>query len=640
MKTKGDRITSLLIAGGFILAGALAISSIWAALLARDHGETVKTLESVLPKMRDDHYVSSNKCQSCHPGEYDSWHKTFHRTMTQPATAEAVLGEFDGTMVISEGLEYRVYQKDGEYWAEMPDPEEMMYVVQGGKPTKPEDIPRVQRQVVMCTGSHHYQTYWVTGDPKYGRLLQTLPLIYLIQDKRWIPREEGFMRDPHSPRMITQWNNHCINCHSTGGNPGLQTQSKEGSFNTEVGELGISCESCHGPAEEHIRANQNPLRRYGFHQSEKSDPTIVNPAKLDHRRSSEVCGQCHGVYIRQGEHGMKYATEGVQYEAGDDLHALRYYISFPDKESPKERWDDLKKNPDFFRERWWEDGTILAAGREYTAMAETACYKQGTMSCLSCHSMHGSDPVDQLKPEGKTSQSCQSCHTEPKYNEAIQEHTFHAPESSGSSCLNCHMPHTSYALFNAIRSHSIRSPNVASSVDHGVPNACNLCHLDKTLGWTQDHLVANYEHQPVNLTNEQKRYSAALLWLLKGHAAQRVVVAWHVGWSVAQAASGADWMAPFQANLLADPYGVVRYVADRSLTTLPGLEDFEYDFLADDEERQAKVQEAIEQWIAQDAQSVPQNREAVLLNRDGSIRAAEVERLLSERDNRPVDIKE
>ncbi len=59
------------------------------------------------------------------------------------------------------------------------------------------------------------------------------------------------------------------------------------------------------------------------------------------------------------------------------------------------------------------------------------------------------------------------------------------------------------------------------------------------------------------------------LWLLSGDAPLRALVAWSAGWEPAQEASGSDWLAPFVARLLADPYGVVRYVAARSLRTLP-----------------------------------------------------------------------
>src|SRR5712691_8664697 len=38
-------------------------------------------------------YVTSNSCRSCHPGNYASWHTSFHRTMTQVATASSVLAD-------------------------------------------------------------------------------------------------------------------------------------------------------------------------------------------------------------------------------------------------------------------------------------------------------------------------------------------------------------------------------------------------------------------------------------------------------------------------------------------------------------------------------------------------------------------
>jgi predicted CXXCH cytochrome family protein len=388
-----------------------------------------------------------------------------------------------------------------------------------------------------------------------------------------------------------------------------------------------------------VQRHQNPIERYRAHTGAASDSSIVNPAKLDHRRSSQVCGQCHGVFIFRDEFAMQSAREGPLYQPGEDLHRARYYVQHPANTKTQARLEDLKKNPDFFRKQWWDDGTILAAGREYTAMAVSGCYRRGQISCLSCHSMHDSDPVDQLKPGLDGSAACIQCHREPKYNRDITSHTFHRAGSSGSDCLNCHMPHTSYALFGAIRSHQIGSPNLESSARFGVPNACNLCHLDKTLAWTQTNLIQRYGGTEVALTDEQKSVSAALLWLLKGHAAQRVITAWHLGWAPAQRTSGADWLAPFQARLLADPYGVVRYVAEHNLRKLPGFDAFRYDFLASESEWQRHVAESLQQW---NARAKPPSRVGaeVLLHPDGTLMEKRIDTLLRERDNRPVSIAE
>lgn len=628
---------TLIVITGIILATTLGAN--WALL---ERGKRVQAqrqeVAQKLPQISEArHYVSSDRCQSCHPNEHASWHKTYHRTMTQPALPENVLGKFDGSEIVSNGLSYKVFTENDRFMAELPDPDEMMYVFQGNKPTKPEDIPRVTLPVVMATGSHHYQTYWVPS-PKYDGLMQTLPLVYLRKDERWIPREEAFMRGPDDQgRLITQWNHHCIRCHSTGGNPGLDDES--GMLKSRVGELGIACESCHGPGEAHVDYYQNPMNRYRDHGSSENSKFIVNPAKLDHRRSSETCGQCHGVYIMEDAFAMTYAREGIIYRPGQDLHRTRYYIQHPNNDESSERRQDLEQNPQFFSERWWEDGTILAGGREYTAMSVSRCFTHGDMSCLSCHSMHSDPPEDQLKPQMAGPQACIQCHDEPKYTSEIESHTFHPTSSSGSDCLNCHMPHTTYALFGAIRTHQIKSPSVYPSARWGVPNACNLCHLDQTLEWTQKHLVDRYGYEKVPLNAEQKRFSAALLWLIKGHAAQRAITTWHMAWDPAVEASGNQWQAPFQAQLLTDPYGVVRYVAYDKLTQLPGFEDFAYDFLSPTNERENARERAIADWTNNHRQASP-NPAATLQAADGSVQRQLLARFLKQRDDRPITIKE
>jgi hypothetical protein len=296
-------------------------------------------------------------------------------------------------------------------------------------------------------------------------------------------------------------------------------------------------------------------------------------------------------------------------------------------------------NQEFFRERWWDDGTVLAGGREYTALSAAACFKRGELSCLNCHSMHHSDPVDQLKSGMEGFGSCITCHKLAKYTTEVQKHTFHAPQSSGSDCLNCHMPFTTYALLKGIRSHQIASPKVEPSARYGTPNACNLCHLDRPLAWTQKHLGERYQQRPVDLTDEQQNVSAALLWLLKGNAAQRVITAWHFGWKPAQIASGTNWLAPFLSYLLADPYGVVRYVAAQAFDQLPGGKPPGFDFLEAEPALESQAAEVLAKWETNNPPPHPRGS-AVLLDEKGALMKQRIQKLLRERDNRPVSIKE
>ena len=164
-------------------------------------------------------------------------------------------------------------------------------------------------------------------------------------------------------------------------------------------------------------------------------------------------------------------------------------------------------------------------------------------------------------------QACLQCHE--AIRNSLAAHTKHTVESPGSSCYNCHMPYTTYGLLRALRSHQISSPTVAASVNTGRPSACNLCHMDKTLRWTSEYLEQWYRTPSVALNRDEQQVSASLLWVLRGDAGQRALVAWSMGWKPAQQASGTAWMPPFLAGLMDDPYEAVRFVASRSIRTLP-----------------------------------------------------------------------
>jgi hypothetical protein len=203
------------------------------------------------------------------------------------------------------------------------------------------------------------------------------------------------------------------------------------------------------------------------------------------------------------------------------------------------------------------------------------------------------------------------------------------------------MPRTAYALFGALRSHQISSPSTASISRHNVPNACNLCHLDKTIDWTLDQLSERYGMERLKAPEPSKGVSGALYWLLSGDAKRRAIASWHFGWRDAQMVSGRSWMAPFLALTLRDPYGVVRYIAHQSLKTLPGMEDFDFDFLEDNEDRKASAHSALEKWlkVPDDADVKPAGRE-VLIRSGREIDQSTLRTLLRNRDNSPVSISE
>src|SRR5262249_6897809 len=109
-------------------------------------------------------YVTSDTCQACHPDQHASWHRSYHRTMTQYATSETVLGSFTSQTLELAGERYRLEQRGSEYWVEMPDPE-WKWAQQRGRMNHAETNavpPRVWKRIGLLTGSHHMQACWVS----------------------------------------------------------------------------------------------------------------------------------------------------------------------------------------------------------------------------------------------------------------------------------------------------------------------------------------------------------------------------------------------------------------------------------------------------------------------------------------------
>jgi hypothetical protein len=433
------------------------------------------------------------------------------------------------------------------------------------------------------------------------------------------------------------------------GSQPLRTQVAD----TTAAEFGIACEACHGPSDQHARLNRSPQRRYWLHLTGRPDPTTVQPARLNPRLSSQVCGQCHGVWEFYDQPGGRQANfSGLPYRPGDELDKTRF-LPQPTKnlDSPTMK-SILAEDPGFFGDSFWSDGMVRVSGREYTGLIESPCFKnapddQRTLSCFSCHTMHkaANDPRpvkewadDQLTSGLEGNEACLQCH--PSFRTNPTAHSNHRAESAGSSCTNCHMPYTSYGLLKTLRSHQISSPSVTTSRETGRPNACNLCHLDKTLGWTSDYLYKWYSTPSVALTNDEQSIAASLLWLLRGDAGQRAIVADSMGWPPAQQASGTSWIAAYLAQVLNDPYAAVRFITYRSLRTLPGFGNFPYEFVGPPRERLAAELRGLDTWRRTRRLADTRTDAPLLFDREGNVRVDMVNRLKRERNNRRVFLRE
>jgi len=596
-------VRGLIAAGSGAVCGGLLLLAPRTAPPAPPDNRPLQSLE--------DGYTSSTRCIACHPGNVSSWKHSYHRTMTQIASADGVAGDFEDVSLELEGESYHLYRRGDSVGVELPSGEE--------------------RDIVMTTGSHHMQIYWYEAK---ARVNGQLPFVWLIEEARWIPRNAAFLRPPGLRHGSEEgrFNQVCIRCHTTHGRlGGMSLDDPE----TRAAELGIACEACHGPSEAHVASFRDPVARYMSHLSAAPVEGVVNPESLDARRSSQVCGQCHGISVFHDQAGAdSWAEHGYRFRPGDDLTDERFPVVPDNLDRPI--MASVLADPNYLRDRFWRDGMVRVSGREYNGLIESPCYRSGDFSCSSCHEMHPDDPsaewaTDQLRANGRDGGTCVGCHTIYDSEVELTAHTGHEASSSGSACMNCHMPYTTYGLLKAIRSHTIDSPSVSASLATGRPNACNQCHLDRSLGWTARELSRRYGVPvPDGVPHDD---AASISWALSGDAGQRALMAWNFGWAPARQASGTDWMVPVLGQLIDDPYDAVRFIAARSLRRFDGFSNWEYDFMSSRVSR-AQAKRAI--WSGWSGSP----NDVVLVRSDGSYDWERFEKLVSDRDDRRVNLQE
>ena len=582
------------VAGGWALALAVLVGTV--ALVRAER----RAIAVDLASERDLHgqaHVGSAACRRCHEEHYRSWHRTFHRTMTQDVSARnpgAVLGDFSGKSYRHAGVEARMDRDPSGAFR-------MTFTAADAH------APPVTAVVSRAIGSRRYQQYLTRiGDAEYR-----LPLAYHVEEKRWLHMNGAFLfsekeadpsralSDPLPPsaggglgrgadlaiaaapattlqafvdklarlggpdyaRHVTRWNDNCVFCHNVAPNPGRDETN--GAFRTEVAEMGIACEACHGPGAAHARANADPVRRYVLHLGGRADPTIVNPSRLSPARAADLCGRCHGQRI--ADHVGRFLDHGDPFVPGDDLALWSAPL-----------WQDTSmgaaRAP--FAPRFWADGTARLTAYEYQGLLQSPCTQRGTLTCTSCHGMHDGDPRGQLRPSAVADGACTGCHRELSGLDARARHSHHpAGASEDVTCVDCHMPRVVYGVLDVHRSHRIEVPDPARAAAYGRPDACTGCHADETPAWAAAAVQRWWGRAAPASPADAAALAAAsgpLGKLLAGDPIERAVAADALGRTGAPAAAPAlavrsGLLLDAMAN---DDYPAVRHLAARALGRL------------------------------------------------------------------------
>lgn len=100
--------------------------------------------------------------------------------------------------------------------------------------------------------------------------------------------------------------------------------------------------------------------------------------------------------------------------------------------------------------------------------------------------MHGGDPLGMIEPVMRSKAACAGCHAR-EAKEAVAHARHAAPVAE--DCYACHMPRIVYGVMEIHKSHRIENPSPEAQSEADRPNACNLCHLERSPEWAQAALI-------------------------------------------------------------------------------------------------------------------------------------------------------
>lgn len=374
-------------------------------------------------ELRNAQYVGDLSCKSCHQREYSLWQTSDHFKAMQIPTDSTVKGNFNNATYTADGVNSRFYKKGNKFFIN----------------TQGEDGKNHDYEIAYTFGHYPLQQYLIKFP---GGKYQATRTSWDAKNKKWFHQYKGDKIPAgdwlHWTGSAQNWNTNCADCHSTN----LQKNYfvEKDSFNTTYSSINVSCEACHGAASNHIEYINGAFKT----GNKETGSRLQLPKNSSQVAQIVACAPCHARRTMLNKN-LIHSNELLD----------NYIPEIPSGES------------------FHDDGQVKDEDFIYTSFVQSKMYAAG-VRCNNCHNPHSGKLVL------NANNVCQQCHQK-KYNEP--EHTFHAANSTGSQCVNCHMP-GDYFMGNDYRhDHAMRVPRPDLSVAYGTTNACNNCHKDKSAKW-------------------------------------------------------------------------------------------------------------------------------------------------------------
>ncbi|MEM7384111.1 MAG: multiheme c-type cytochrome [Verrucomicrobiota bacterium] len=570
-------------------------------------------------------YAGAASCAECHEENYELWSEHSHRWMNVPATEESVKGDFSG----GERARLRYLGGTGEFFRED----------DGYRMRLNRDEVTRTFQVRRTLGSRIHQYY-------IGRLLDgpepeddplrhqdhVLPFGLELTMEEWIPivhargheGPDAARDDPFTTPSRLPYDTHCSLCHTTPpfGNQMLAMFKRFAAYSprklhfegsnyideTDPGAVRMNVPTNQRLTRETIKAVINDLTDQS--QELMKEENLVN--------YGISCESCH---LGSKAHVENESIKPFFFPSGPYVHT--------DGKNDNEIWGRSAANKNFACARChsgsrpqYAAGMATWNSTEFTDARRGHCYDppkaeahgMKSLTCVSCHNPHETIGRRWKKDPARDRHNCVKCHTKYENETIAMAHTRHPVGSSGSDCMNCHMPKINEGMGDMVRTHTIFKPTNVKMLEANQPNACNMCHVEKSIDWTLQHFSEWYGLNSSNTpstgattasrertysasaiaTNYPNRgQSAALGWLSSAHTGTRMV-----GTDVLLKAR-AEWALADLIPILDDPYMEVRQFTVQRLRDYFDIntDDFGYKLYMTEEEREEPIQRMMEALV-------------------------------------------
>ena len=322
-------------------------------------------------------FATSESCMECHESIVNTHLKTAHFQSSSLASSSTI-GDFAGghnSLLVNDSLAIKIEQSDSLFYHKVSNTNTGAIVDQ-----KPIDI------VIGSGKKGKAYLYW-QNDSLYQLHASYFTATHSLIKSPGYSSRIGLQ----NKRPITE---RCLECHTTF----VQTKTKTNTYEQSQVLLGIDCQRCHGPSEQHVSFHKN-------NPNELDAKHMLAISSLSRQQQMDLCALCHSGARKQA------IQPRFSYKIGDQLN----------KSSTQDYFTTARE--------------LDVHGNQVGMLRASKCFqKSEAMTCTTCHNPH----KNQRNDSSFFTANCIACH------QKESDITCALPDvqKGEKDCVSCHMPKT------------------------------------------------------------------------------------------------------------------------------------------------------------------------------------------------------